>query len=317
MHDLFPKLKLGISTVGYFGLGLDYEDNWVGRYYVQDVKFQALGVQPALAYQVTDWLSLGAGVVALYGVLDEKVAVNNIGPNASDGKLKVDDDDLTYQVNLGVLVEPRRGTRFGMTYLSEGKLEFKDKPDFSNLGPGLEALLRARGLLDSKLKIEFNMPQALMFSAYHELTDRLAIMGNLGWQDWSEFGEVGVSVTAENTSILTIDKDYKDTWHAASGSPITGGAALAAFDRYRLRQLHVMMDDDERSPDLPMGEMWRFGLGTRYDWSQDLALGVGYTFMWGGDLDMDINRGPLAGRVSGTYENTNMSFINFYLNWKF
>jgi hypothetical protein len=44
---------------------------------------------------------------------------------------------------------------------------------------------------------------------------------------------------------------------------------------------------------------------------------VGYTFLWSGDLDMDVNRGPLAGRVSGTYENTSMSFINFYLNWKF
>ena len=98
----YPDSRLGISAVGYLGLGLDYEDGWVGRYYVQEVKLQALGVQPALAYRVTDWLSFGAGVVALYGVLEEKVAVNNIGPNEADGKLKIEDSDLTYQVNLGV-----------------------------------------------------------------------------------------------------------------------------------------------------------------------------------------------------------------------
>jgi long-chain fatty acid transport protein len=165
VHNLMPKLKIGVSAVGYFGLGLEYENNWVGRYYVQEIKLQALGVQPAVAYRVTDWLSLGAGVVALYGVLEEKAAVNNIGPNQPDGKLKIEDSDLTYQVNLGVLVEPRKGTRFGLTYLSEGDLEFKDKSDFSNLGPGLEALLRANGLLDAEIKVEFNMPQALMFSA--------------------------------------------------------------------------------------------------------------------------------------------------------
>ena len=78
-----------------------------------------------------------------------------------------------------------------------------------------------------------------------------------------------------------------------------------------------MMDDEDRTPDLPLGEMWRFGLGARYDWSKDLALGVGYTFLWSGDLDMDVNQGPLAGRVSGTYENTSMNFINLYLNWTF
>ena len=315
VHNLMPRLKLGVSAVGYFGLGLEYEKDWVGRYYVQEVKLQALGVQPALAYQVTDWLSLGAGVVALYGVLEEKAAVNNIGPNQPDGRLKIEDSDWTYQVNLGVLVEPRQGTRFGLTYLSEGDLEFKDQPKFSNLGPGLEALLRARGLLDAEIKVEFTMPQALMFSAYHELTDRWAIMGNLGWQDWSRFGKVGVAVTSEDTSSLTVDRNYQDTWHVAAGAQyriadpwlLTAGVAYDSS----------MVDDEDRTPDLPLGASWRFGLGARYDWSPGFALGAGYTLMWNGDLDMDVNRGPLAGRASGTYEDTFMSIINFYLDWKF
>jgi long-chain fatty acid transport protein len=315
VHNLMPKLKIGVSTVGYFGLGLDYENDWVGRYYVQKVKLQALGVQPALAFQVTDWLSLGAGVVALHGVLDQKAAVNNIDPNQSDGKLKLEDSDWTYQANLGVLVEPRKGTRFGLTYLSEGDLRFKDKPKFSNLGPGMKAALRANGLLDAKVKIDFTMPQALMFSGYHELNDRWAIMGNLGWQDWSEFGKVGVSVASENTSSLTFDRNYKDTWHVAVGTQcrvadpwlLTAGVAYDSS----------MVDDKDRTPDLPLGEAWRFALGARYDWSKKLALGLGYTLLWSGDLDMNVNKGPLAGKVSGTYENASMNFINFYVNWKF
>jgi long-chain fatty acid transport protein len=315
VHNLNPRLKIGASAVGYFGLGLDYEDDWVGRYYVQEVKLQALGVQPAVAYRVTDWLSLGAGVVALYGVLDEKAAVNNIGPNQGDGKLKIEDSDWTYQVNLGVLVEPRKGTRFGLTYLSEGDLEFKDKPEFSNLGAALETLLRANGVYDAEIEVEFTMPRALMFSAYHELSDRLALMGNLGWQDWSQFGKVGVSVTSEDTSDLTVDRNYKDTWHVALGAQyrVATPWLLTAGISYD----SSMMDDEDRTPDLPLGESWRFGLGARYDWSENLAFGTGYTFLWSGDLDMDVNRGPLAGRVSGTYENVSMHFINFYLNWKF
>jgi long-chain fatty acid transport protein len=315
VHNLNPRLKIGASTVGYFGLGLDYEDDWVGRYYVQEVKLQALGVQPAVAYRVTDWLSLGAGVVALYGVLDEKAAVNNIGPNQGDGKLKIEDSDWTYQVNLGLLMEVRKGTRFGLTYLSEGDLEFKDKPKFSNLGAALETLLRANGVYDAEIEVEFSMPRALMFSAYHELTDRLALMGNLGWQDWSQFGKVGVSVTSEDTSDLTVDRNYKDTWHVALGAQYRAATPwlLTAGISYD----SSMMDDKDRTPDLPLGESWRFGLGARYDWSENLAFGTGYTFLWSGDLDMDVNRGPLAGRVSGTYENLSMHFINFYLNWKF
>jgi long-chain fatty acid transport protein len=45
-------------------------------------------------------------VVALYGVFDQKVAINNIDPNRGNGRLKLHDDDWAFQANLGVLLEP-------------------------------------------------------------------------------------------------------------------------------------------------------------------------------------------------------------------
>ena len=315
VHKLGSDFSVGLATVGYFGLGLEYEDDWVGRYYVQEVTLQALGIQPAVAYRLTEWLSVGAGVVALYGVLDQKAAINNVNPNLGDGRLKIKDEDWTYQVNLGVLLEPFKGTRFGLTYLSEGDLKFKDSPSVSNLGPGLGAILRSRGLLGANLDLELKMPQAVMFSAYHEITNRFAVMGNLGWQEWSQFGKVDVTVSAEDTTSLTADRNYKDTWHIALGAQYRVAepwllSAGMAYDS-------SMMDDKDRTPDLPVGEAWRFGLGAQYAWSQNLTLSAAYELLWMGDLDMDVNRGPLAGRVSGEYEDAAMHFINFNVAYRF
>jgi len=121
----------------------------------------------------------------------------------------------------------------GLTYLSEADLDFSDRVEFSGLGPGLKAALGSRGLLDAKLDIGMTMPQAVMSSVYHEFTDHLALMANLGWQDWSQFGRVNVSVDADTTTSLTTDPDYKDTWHVALGAQyraadawlLTGGVA--------------------------------------------------------------------------------------------
>ena len=55
------KLKLGVSVHNYFGLALDWSDQWVGRYNAVNVKLIAPQVQPSLAYKVNDWLSIGAG----------------------------------------------------------------------------------------------------------------------------------------------------------------------------------------------------------------------------------------------------------------
>jgi len=315
VHPVTDKLRLGLAVTGYFGLSLDYQDDWVGRYYLREATLQAAAIQPAIAYRVNDWLSVGAGVAALYGVMEEKVAVNNVLDTLPDGELEVEDEDWTVQYNLGLLLEPGKGTRFGLTYLSEADIDFEDRVEFSGLGPGLQTILASRGLLDAKLDLGMTMPQAVMLSAYHECTDRLALMANVGWQDWSQFGKVDVTVSSDTTTSLTTDFDFKDTWHAALGAQfrvsepwlLTGGVAYDSS----------MLDEEDISPALPVGETWRFALGTRYDWSKDVTLGAAYALGWGGDLDMDVERGPLAGRVSGTYESTALHVVSLNVDWRF
>ena len=251
VHPITPDIRLGMAMAGYFGLGLDYGDNWAGRYYLEEIKLQTLAFQPALSYRVNQRFSLGLGISALYGVLEKKAAVNNLEPGLPDGKMELDANDWTCQFNTGVLFEPADGTRFGLTYMSEADLEFDDNPEFSGLGDGLSAILGSGGFLDSRIDLEMTMPQSVMFSGYHEITDRLAIMGNLGWQDWSEFGMVGVSVSAEEVASLTYDRNYKDTWHAAFGVQYRFSepwlvSAGVGYDS-------AMVDEEDMTPDLPIG----------------------------------------------------------------
>ncbi|MFH0729059.1 MAG: outer membrane protein transport protein [Pseudomonadota bacterium] len=315
VHSLNPDLKLGVSVNGYFGAALEYGNQWVGRYYVEEVTLQAMSLQPAIAYRVRDWVSVGLGVSALYGIFKEEIAVNNNVPGMPDGKLELDTDDWTCQLNLGILLEPWNGTRFGLTYLSEADLAFSDQPEFSGLGPGMRSILGNRGLLNAELGLDMKMPQAVMFSAYHEISGYFAVMGNVGWQEWSKFGMVGVSVASDNPTSLTVDRKYKDTWHGALGCQlrITKPWLMStgvAFDS-------TMVEEEDMTPDLPAGDTWRFGVGTQYRVSPKLSLGCAYELLWVGDLDMDVFRGPLAGRVSGTYENTAIHAMNVNLIWKF
>jgi long-chain fatty acid transport protein len=214
-----------------------------------------------------------------------------------------------------VLYEPVDGTRFGLTYLSEADLNFSDKVETHGLGPGMQAILDRTGRSNAKLDIGISMPQAVMFSVYHQCTERLALMANLGWQDWSQFGYVEIGVYSENSDDLTADLDFKDTWHIALGGQYRLSepwllSAGIAYDSDMLKGKNV-------SPMLPVGETWRFALGSHYDWSQNLTLGTAYELAWGGDLDVNLDRGPLAGRVSGTYENVAIHIFSLNAEWRF
>jgi long-chain fatty acid transport protein len=315
VHKLNQDWAIGFGVLSYFGLGLKYDDNWIGRYYIQEGTLIGMTLTPAVSYRVNNWLSIGAGLNMMYGYLDTKVAINNIGDSRPDGQLKYKDQNWGYGGNFGIMVEPKSGTRFGITYLTAVKLDFSDVPEFNGLGSGLEVVLRNSGLMTNNLDMSVTVPQMVMFSAYHELNPQWAIMGNIGWQQWSRFGQVDVQINSNNPQSLTVDNDYKDTWHVALGVQYRPSATWAftcgvAYDS-------SAVDDDKRTVTLPMGEAWRFALGAQYAFTPNLTMGAAYEFLWGGDMSVDQERGPLVGRVAGEYSNTSMSIIALNLSWKY
>ena len=63
VHRVTDNFRLGISAGSYFGLGVDYGDDWAGRYYTTEAELLTMGVNPAAGYRVNNWLSVGAGSV--------------------------------------------------------------------------------------------------------------------------------------------------------------------------------------------------------------------------------------------------------------
>ena len=315
VQNASPDFKYGFGVFSNFGLSLDYGDNWAGRYYVQRTTLAGASFMPAVAYRVNDRLSIGAGVNAMYGMFKLDVAVNNLLPSLPDGQLKLSDNEWGFGGNLGLLYEMSPATRLGVTYSSEISLDFKATPQFTNLGPGMNAVVDAAGLRTSQIDLKVKVPQAVMTSVYHQLDERWAILGNLGWQQWSRFGKVDVEVDANTTKSATVNVNYKDTWHAAVGAQFRPSSLWlwsfgVAYDS-------SIMDDDQRGPSLPVGETWRLGAGGTYQWSKTLDVNFDYELAWGGTLSVDQNRSPFVGRLAGEYQDTSISFFVANFRWKF
>ncbi len=312
-QKLSDRWSVGFGALSYFGLAADYNDNWVGRYYVQNSALLGFSLMPSVSFKATDWLSIGAGLNAMYGMLDTKLAVNNPGLGR-DGQMQIKDGTWGFGANVGVLIEPAKGTRFGVTYLSPVKLDFADTPSFS--GPVSAAVLTSRRSLDLGLTV----PQSVMVSAYHDLNEHWALMADFGWQNWSHFGEVTVGVEKPGPASAgistSVNSNYQDTFHGAFGAQyrpcdqwqFTGGVA---FDS-------SAVESQFRTVTLPMGQAWRFGLGALYHISPKVDLGLAYEYMWGGTMSVDQGSDTsLRGRVAGSYNDTWFSFFAANLSWKF
>jgi long-chain fatty acid transport protein len=311
VHSFTPEFKMGFGVVGYFGLVLDFNDNWVGRYSAKYEKLQGLSLMPAAAYKVNDWLSIGGGMNFMYGMLKTKMAINNIPEGMSDGSLKLEDTDWGIGYTFGVMVEPTKRTRFGVTFLSEVNLDFETNPKVQGAGPILGGLL---GRIHS-IDLGMTVPRSVMGSFYHEFNDQWAFMGNLGWQQWSRFGKLDVDVEAVRAGkSATTSLPYKDTWHGALGIQFKPTNPLLLS--FGISYDSSCIDDKDRSLILPVGEAWKFGTGARYRVKENLDFTMAYEFAWGGDMPVKDSVRPL-GTVSGQYENAYFHFINLGLTWKF
>jgi len=150
---------------------------------------------PVASYRVNDYVSIGGGPNVMLGFLNYEANVNNVlTPGAGDGGVHASDTTVGVGGQFGVLVEPKKGTRVGVTYYSPIKLNFATTPTFSNLGT-IGTALQNNGLLNANIELGMTVPQRVILSGYHELSDAWAVMGNFGWDNWSQFGKVDVNVT--------------------------------------------------------------------------------------------------------------------------
>jgi long-chain fatty acid transport protein len=283
-----------MSVFSISGAALDPNDGWSGRFQLQEISLLTVTANPNVAYRVNDVLSLGAGVMAMYADLDYKLAA----PPGGTGRVKIDGNDWAYGYNAGALIELAPGTRFGVTYVS------KIEPDFSG---DLEVDPAGGPPITTDSNLKFTFPQLVRVGGYHELNDQWALLGTVGWEDWSEFDELLVSTSAGTASVPT---EWRDTYH------FSGGVHYRPVPDWLL-QAGITYDtspvsDANRTADLPMDRQIRYAIGAQHQWSDQLTFGGSFEYIDLGDAKID-NSAVLVGE----YETNRVFAFALNMNYKF
>jgi len=315
VYRLSDRIRLGFWAGSNFGLAADYGTKWVGRYYTTKISLLSGQLNPSIAYRISDWLSVGAGFSFSVARLYVESKINNALPNVPDGGLEIESWDEAFGGNVGFLIEPNSKLRLGLTYSSPVDFNFGFHPHTRGLGPGLEAALKKSGALGAKVSAGITEPQQMMASLVYDLTPRLALMWNIGWQNWSQFGQIPVGISAQNQKSLNADLNLSDTIQLAIGEQfrITENWLWSAGFAYDSSPV----SETNRIPVLPFDRNLRFGTGIQYVVNKNVTVGAAYEYMNDGNAPYTVSRGPLAGTVQGDFSENIINFIGLNLNWKF
>ncbi|UVV75041.1 OmpP1/FadL family transporter [Pantoea agglomerans] len=282
---LNESVSAGIGLFGNYGLGLDFGD-WAGERLIKKSTLVGLTLSPAVAWQINDRLSWGAGVGFNYGFL-------SLTRNVDGQDEKASEHDWALNFRTGLLFDVTEATRIGLAYTSKTEYHFN-----------IDATARFPQLGNAEftlpLSSQINTPAQLMLSVVHDLNDRWSVMGDLGWQDWSVYGGNQIYVAGqqvERTSRL------RDTWHTAVG------LQFRPDERWRLNagvayDSSFYKNQDDTAMTMPSGDAWRFGTGAQYQLTPSSSVGAAFEYL---NMSSSAVSSPL---LRGEYSDPNLYFFS-------
>jgi long-chain fatty acid transport protein len=298
VRPLSERARFGFSLTGPLGGGVDYGSDFNGRYSIQDVLLLGAAITPSFAYQVTDQLSLGLGVSAIFTAMEQSIAIRQGAPNpATDGRVDFDDlTDWAFQGILGLTYEISDRLLLGVVYRSEADVDLEGDVKIKGLRTPLPVTP------PSDVKISWTNPQWLDVGLRYDWTDKYSFFFNAGWQEWSKFSNNVLSF--DNGRVATLDRNFDDTWYV-------GLAAVRHLNKETFLSVGASYDsspveDKYRTLDFPLDEIWK--LSAAYGWNprEHLRVSVGATVYIMGDAALEQTGQGVT--VRGDYD-TNMFAI--------
>lgn len=315
---LNEAIDVGIGVFSFWGLKTDYNRAWIGRYHAVDTNLTTLAINPVLAFKPTPKLSFGGGLIAQYadarltnaidfGTIGAAQGVPGASPGKQDGFARVSGDDWGFGFNLGALYELTPSTRVGIAYRSKVEHTIKGRANFTRDQAGVANVLGAAlggAFTDTSGKADLTTPATARLGVLHEVTERLSVMAEVQWTDWSEFDRLVVEF-GDNTPDSVTDNAWKDTWFASIG------ASYRLTDRWRLRgglayDQTPLPDPRHRTPRIPGSDRKWLALGATYAPFDGFDITGSWIHVFFSDGESNLKAGDegnsARGNLNGTYQ---------------
>ncbi|KMZ32915.1 outer membrane protein transport protein [Haemophilus influenzae] len=288
------KFALGAGMNVNFGLKSEYDDSYDAGIFGGKTDLSAINLNLSGAYRVTQGLSLGLGVNAVYakaqvernaGIIADTAKMSQnaftVGTDAeklipkyltSQDKSVVSLQDRAawgFGWNAGVMYQFNEANRIGLAYHSKVDIDFTDRTATS-----LEAGVIGAG---KKGDLTLTLPDYLELSGFHQLTDKFAVHYSYKYTHWSR-------LTKLHASFEDGKKAFDKELQYSNNSRIALGASYNLYEKLTLRA-GIAYDQaasrHHRSAAIPDTDRTWYSLGATYKFTPNLSVDLGYAYLKG------------------------------------
>ncbi len=325
---LSDRITVGLGVFVPFGQANTYPSDWVGRYHLQKISLKTVDIDPAIAYRLTDSLSVGGGIDIQYAHIVRNNALDlgalciaTIGPNpcsglglgaqGSDGRQRVTAANWGFGFNVGLLYALSDATRVGLNYRSAVRHSFSGTALFDV--PPAATPLTAGGLFkNTALQSPMTLPDVIAVGISHQVNDRLTILADLDWTGWHTLGQFHLDFVNPAQPDQTLSLKWSDTIRFA------GGGIYNLTDKIGLRA-GISWDQTPtsnayRSAELPDADQIMGSAGFSYRFDDHFSTIFSYSY--GSYAAAPVNLSLFgAGTLAGTFRRSSNA-LALQIRWE-
>ena len=287
------RLSLGLGVNAPFGLKLDYNPDFFGRYDSLGTDLKTYNIGASAGYKVTDHLSVGGGVDVQYVKVTLTNAIPNLSPLDTDGFGRVHGDDWSVGWNLGVFYKTDGGVKLGASYRSG----IRHKVSGVYAVSGLHGPLAA-GNVTLPATAPLDLPDIWTLSVNAPVGAKARVYLTGHYYNWSVFK--GIDVQPQGAAAVVTPLNYKDSVGVSLGgeydvSPKLTLRAGTMFDQ-------TPTNADFLTTRVPDGDRYWLTTGASYHLSPKLTVNVAYahTFVDKAHIDRADEFFPAPATVTAT-----------------
>lgn len=312
-YQVNDKLFFGLGFNTPFGLGTEWNENWIGRFVSVKIDLQTFSFNPTIAYKFNDNISASVGL--LYNFANVTIIRNvNLSPFNAEAQINIDgDDNAAFGFTAGLLIKANDKLSFGASYRSE--VEYNFNGNVESKGPSQFSELLPQGSGKSKLVT----PQQFTVGIAYKFLDKFMISSDFQYVFWSSYDSLNINFDNPDIEDSKSPRLYDNSYLIRFGLEYILNEKLALrgglfFDKNPIK-------DEYLDATIPDADRLGFNLGFGYDLSNKISLDVAYLFLRFEERTVSNSKISYSGNdgfvpFNGTYNST-ANLVSFSLSYKF
>lgn len=192
-------LSIGLGIYTPFGTGVDWGDEWTGRFLVKQMRLNTTFFQPTISWEITEDISIGAGFVYGMGRFEYNRSLPYYDLAGNEGTSEISGRLNGVGFNAGLRIQANDDVSFGITYRSQVNMKMSN--GYANFSVPSSI---GTSYINTAVETTLPMPQVATVGMGWNISETVALQLEANFTGWAAFDSLRFDY--ENNSDLLQDE---------------------------------------------------------------------------------------------------------------